>query len=98
MADYSWIFGLLLDVEEFANLNRLYGLRDRVALAYDALTEDVERIARLNDRILAQSKVEADSSLDMPKNSVLKGNVLLFPAIDRRSNSSLATTSLPSSQ
>lgn len=98
MVDHSWIFSLLLDVEEFANLNRLYGLRDRVALAYDALNDDVERIARLDVRMQSQSKREVDSSFDMGINSVFKGKVLQFPTIDRRSDTTSVTASLPSNQ
>ena len=90
MIDYSWIFRVLVDVEEFANLNRLYGLRDRVSLACDALTEDVERLSKLEVQMQSQSKAKEVCGLNMHF-----GNVLLFPKTDRRTDSSPARPSSP---
>lgn len=82
---FTRILSMLLDLEEFANLNRLYGLRDRIALACDALIDDVERTARQDARIQLKLKGKADKNSNKRQNSVLHGMVLEFPTGDRDS-------------
>lgn len=96
MADYTWISRLLLEVEEFANLNRLYRLRDSVSLAYDALMEDIEEKAKPDLR--AGLRLEAGRNLHSDGHHLLEGKVLQFQTVDRRSIKSGAVVSHASSE
>lgn len=83
MADYTWIFKLLLEVEEFANLNRLYELRDRISLSCDALMDDIEPKTHPSVRTGLQWKTERNLfSGELP---FRERNVLQFPIGGRRS-------------
>lgn len=83
MADYAWICKLLLEIEEFANLNRLYGLRDRISLSYDALMDDIALKSQPN--VQTGSRWKAEHNLRFGGHPSLERKVLQFPNSGRRS-------------
>lgn len=83
MVDYTWILKLLIEIEAFASLNRLYGLRDRVSRSCDALLEDVAQKPQNDVRTRLRWEVEDIMNLD--ELAILERKVLQFPIGGRRS-------------